>query len=310
LQVNPHAPAAQVAAPLAGAGQLVPHAPQWAAVVRVSVSQPLAAMPSQLPNPVAQVSPHAPAAHAGVALAPPGHAVPQRPQLATSVCVLVSQPAAAVQSPKPATHAKPHALAAHVAVAFAGAGQLVPHAPQWAAVVRVSVSQPLAAMPSQLPKPVTHAKPHALAAHVGVAFAGVAQIVPHAPQLVADARVSTSQPFAATPSQSAKPMAQTKVHADAAQRGEALAGAGHALPQRLQLVADVRVSVSQPLARLPSHSAKPALHAKLQTRATQLAVPLAGAAHAVPHAPQCAGSVARSTQLVPHRSGVAPEQPV
>ena len=48
-------PAVQVALPPVGAVQRLPHVPQWAVSLVVSVSQPLAAMPSQSPRPAAQV---------------------------------------------------------------------------------------------------------------------------------------------------------------------------------------------------------------------------------------------------------------
>ena len=48
-QVKPQAPIAQVAAVLGRVWHAIPHPPQWATVTRVSTSQPLAAMASQLP---------------------------------------------------------------------------------------------------------------------------------------------------------------------------------------------------------------------------------------------------------------------
>ena len=76
----------------------MPHAPQWATVVAVPVSQPLAALPSQLPKPAAQLATaHAPAEQVGVALGRT-QALAQRPQLATEVARLTSQPLAALPS--------------------------------------------------------------------------------------------------------------------------------------------------------------------------------------------------------------------
>jgi hypothetical protein len=49
LQVKPQAPAVQVAAAFARAGQTFPHLPQWIGLVAKFASQPLAALPSQLP---------------------------------------------------------------------------------------------------------------------------------------------------------------------------------------------------------------------------------------------------------------------
>jgi hypothetical protein len=51
----------------------------------------------------------------------------------------------------------------------------------------------LAAFASQLPKPAPHVKPHAFAAHVAVAFAGMGhtvQVGPHAVASVAVAHVA------------------------------------------------------------------------------------------------------------------------
>ena len=67
------------------------HAPQWARLERRFISQPLAVLPSQLPNPVVQAANWQPdAAH--VAVAPANrHASPQPPQLDT-VLRAVSHP--------------------------------------------------------------------------------------------------------------------------------------------------------------------------------------------------------------------------
>ena len=74
-------------------------------LVRV-VSQPLAAMPSQLPNPDKQVIEHWPMLHDAV---PPlvEHALAHMPQLAGSVLRLISHPFEALlsQSPRPGLHA-------------------------------------------------------------------------------------------------------------------------------------------------------------------------------------------------------------
>ena len=111
LQVIPHVPIAQVAVELAASGHVRPQAPQLAALVRVSVSQPLTALPSQSANPSAQVVWHRLITHAAVAFGPAVHAVPQAPQLAAFARVSVSQPLAALrsQSAKPASHTSPHA---------------------------------------------------------------------------------------------------------------------------------------------------------------------------------------------------------
>jgi hypothetical protein len=114
LHAKPQAPAAQVAVLFAGGTHALPHAPQWATLVAVLTSQPLPARPSQLPKPALQLAtPQRPALHAGVALAG-AQAIPQPPQWATALVVLVSQPLAALASqlPKPALQAPSEQAAA------------------------------------------------------------------------------------------------------------------------------------------------------------------------------------------------------
>ena len=78
--------------------------------------------------------------------------------------------------------------------------------------------------------------------------------MPQAPQLALSVRVSTSQPFTGSRSQSAKPVAQAiTAQAPAAQVAVAL-GSAHARPQAPQLDALVVRLVSQPLAAAPSQS--------------------------------------------------------
>ncbi|MFO0627974.1 MAG: hypothetical protein U0325_20530 [Polyangiales bacterium] len=81
------------------------------------------------------------------------------------------------------------------------------------------------------------------------------------PQCATLLRVSASQPFAALPSQSAKPVAQTLTpQTPAAQRAVPLAGV-HARPHPPQWARLSRVSTSQPLVGSPSQSALPAAQA-------------------------------------------------
>jgi len=123
--------------------QRLPQAPQLAALVRTSVSQPLAAAPSQLPYPVAHANAHAPPRQTGVALAGVGHALPQDPQLRASVAVVTHDaPHATVPAPQLVVHAP----AEHTC----GLAHTDPtQRPQCALSVRPSTSQPLAATPSQ-----------------------------------------------------------------------------------------------------------------------------------------------------------------
>jgi hypothetical protein len=81
--------------------------------------------------------------------------------------------------------------------------QARPHAPQFCGSSPSGVSQPSAAFPLQSPKPASHVKPQALPAQAGCAWAGAVQTDPHAPQFCGADAIWTSQPFDATPSQSA-----------------------------------------------------------------------------------------------------------
>jgi hypothetical protein len=89
--------------------------------------------------------------------------------------------------------------------------------------------------------------------HAAVAFVG-AQTPPHPPQRMGSLRVSASQPFSATPSQSAKPALQVNPQRPAVQVGEALALAAQAVPHPPQCAGSVKVLASQPLRAMPSQS--------------------------------------------------------
>src|SRR5438094_7416902 len=101
--------------------QTTPHPPQLFALVLMLVSQPFAALPSQLPDPALHAAtPHAPAEHAAVPLAAE-HTVPHAPQLLTLLATLVSHPSAPLllQSLNPALHAATtHAPLAQAGVPF------------------------------------------------------------------------------------------------------------------------------------------------------------------------------------------------
>jgi hypothetical protein len=143
------------------AAQLVPQVPQLAPSELRFVSQPLAPLPSQLPQPALQACPQLLAAHVGAALVQSfGQVTPQPPQLFTSAVVLVSQPlrltfSLALQSAKPALHtAMLQLLPEQAGVPFALLhGKL--HAEQCAVLLVMLVSQPAAAV--QSPKPALHA---------------------------------------------------------------------------------------------------------------------------------------------------------
>jgi hypothetical protein len=142
----------QLVVPPVGGAHGRPHPPQFEGLLRVSVSQPLAALPSQLPKPVLQAAmAQTPAAHVPVALVKV-HARPQAPQLDGSLAVARHVPEQLVW---PAGQAWPQVPAAQVALPPAAGRQTLRHTPQWLVSVWRLVSQPLAALPSQSAKPAT-----------------------------------------------------------------------------------------------------------------------------------------------------------
>ncbi len=88
--------AAQPAVPLATAGQTLLQVPQLPALVAVLVSQPSTGPALQVrKDPEHAVEPQLPAEQAAVSAPVWGHALPQLPQLATSLAPLTSQPSLA-----------------------------------------------------------------------------------------------------------------------------------------------------------------------------------------------------------------------
>ncbi len=131
----------------------VAQAPQCAASVRRSTSQPFAGFMSQSAKPSRHApSVQTPIAHDDAALGS-AHTVPHAPQFESLVAVSASQPLAGFmsQSAKPALHTPtPQRPATHEAVAFCAVHALA-HAPQFAGLALRSVSQPLAGFASQSP---------------------------------------------------------------------------------------------------------------------------------------------------------------
>jgi hypothetical protein len=106
-----HAPAAHAAVAL-GSAQVRPQAPQLAALAVRSVSQPLAASPSQSPEPpVQRTIVHAPDPQPWAATLARAQTVPQAPQFAGSMAVLAQK----------ADEAAPQVVS--------GAAQVAPQAP-------------------------------------------------------------------------------------------------------------------------------------------------------------------------------------
>ncbi len=298
-----HALAAQLAEALAKE-HAVPQAPQCAVLARVSTSQPLAALPSQLPKPVVQVATaQTDPEHRALALARL-QVRPQPPQWVALVRVSTSQPLDATpsHSAKPAVQVRAHIPVAQAGTALGAPEQAMPQVPQWETLVRVSVSQPLGALPSQSPKPaVQAAMPQAPAVQAAVALAKK-QAPPQRPQCDGLLRVSTSQPLDASPSQFSKPALQAKPQAPAAQVLVALARVGHAALQAPQWARSLWVLASQPSPAVALQSAKGAVHvptAQLPLRHAEAAL---GTVQRRSQAPQAAVLDWVSTQ--------APEQQV
>lgn len=126
--------------------------------------------------------------------------------------------------------------------------------------MRVSVSQPFEALLSQSPNP---------ALQVVIVQAPIAQPETefgseharlHAPQLAVSLRVSASQPFDGSPSQSAKPGSQVYSQRLDVQVAVVWARGAQAIPQPPQWATVRDVSTSQPVDADVSQSAKGAVH--------------------------------------------------
>lgn len=105
-------------------------------------------------------------------------------------------------------------------------------------------------------------------------------------------RTSTSQPFAALPSQLPKPALQFNWQVDITQTGVALGAGLHTRPQAPQL--DTLVVV---LTHMPPQNIVGGLQAAAQVPIEQICP----APHARPHMPQFALSICVSTQVPPHK---------
>ncbi len=93
LQVKPHAPDEQNTDALARAAQVRPQPPQCCTLVLVFTSQPLDRLPSQSPEPAAQVPiAQRPATQTRDPEGGVGQELLHRPQLLTSLTVAISQP--------------------------------------------------------------------------------------------------------------------------------------------------------------------------------------------------------------------------
>ena len=206
LQAGAQVPLAQATLPF-GLLHAMPQPPQWLVLELVFVSQPLLALPSQLPEPALQLGVQLPPMQAVV---PFGllHVVPHAPQLPALVVRLVSQPLLAMPSqlPQPGAQLGTQLPAVQVVVPC-GLVHESPHEPQLATLFVRFVSQPLLPLPSQLPKPGKHAGMHAPPVHIVEPF-GLMHGRLQPPQLFTLFWTLVSQPLPELPSQLAKPGAQ------------------------------------------------------------------------------------------------------
>jgi hypothetical protein len=139
-----HDPASQRAVAF-GSAQARPQAPQAARDVRVSVSHPLVASPSQSEKPTAQSQRHAPTSQRAAALGREAHARSQPPQCRTSPRVLASQPVSGArsQSAKGSAQAPTAQVPLRQAGVALASAQGRPHPPQCAALACGSTQAPL-----------------------------------------------------------------------------------------------------------------------------------------------------------------------
>ena len=243
--------------------------------------------------------------------APPAHAtaaallsaaqftsLPQTvPQLVVAE-MLVSQPFVRMspsQSAKPTAHVPMHPPDPQVRATTPAALHMALQEPQLFGSLEVSMHVALAPVPQvvSVPHDTRQVPPEHMRPPV--------QALPHAPQFKLLLLRLTSQPFAAIPSQFAKPALQlAKPHTPAEQYAVAFDTAQMVL-QVPQFVALVVRLASQPLAATRSQSPYPGAQDNRHTPAEQLLEPLATPPHAIPHPPQFAESLEVSVQRAPQR---------
>jgi hypothetical protein len=167
----------QIASPLAGAGQAMPHPLQLAGFLVVSTQAPV-----QLIDPAGHELKQWPPLH--TSFVPQGWLQP--PQCAGFMSVLTH---ALPHWTNPVLQVPPHTLAAQVAMPLAGALQTLPQVLQLAVSMRVSMQ----AEPHRA-KPASHSMPHFPAVQVPLPFIGVGQAIPQSLQFSALVVMSTHDP--------------------------------------------------------------------------------------------------------------------
>lgn len=144
---------------------------------------------------------------------------------------------------------------------------------------------------------LVHAAMHrpSIASHTGVA---PEHRTPHPPQLLVLDK-SDSQPFAMTPSQSAKPGKHVYEQSPPLHVGRVFGLAGHGAHPP-QWPGSTLIDASQPFVALLSQSAKPATHEPEHEPAAHARVQFGRSAQSVPHPPQLSGSARVSTHEPEH----------
>jgi hypothetical protein len=184
------------------------------------------------------------------------HALPQLPQWAVLVFVLVSHPGEVVQSPKPEVQLIEQVESLHEAVPLTLL-HTFPHVPQLLVVV-VMVSQPGALV--QSPKPEVQTMLQVPTSHSGVPLT-LLHTVPQVPQWLVLVFVLVSQPLAWLLSQLPRPGTQDATWQVAELQAQFAYRPVHCVPQVPQLLVVARL-VSQPsVSLLELQSPHPASHA-------------------------------------------------
>src|SRR5579883_74988 len=194
-------------------GQAFPQAPQFAASLLRSTSQPSTCLlPLQSAWRIAQTPLQTPAAQVTAATLLFEQAMPQPPQFWGSTSTWVWQPPAhlPLQSTKPALQAQVQAPFTQAVVPL-GFAQVVPQAPQLPTSEVRLASQPSRGSLLQSPQPLAQ-EPTAQAPLVqaGVAL-GVMQVLPQAPQSMALVCRLVSQPSRGSLLQSPNPIEQALI---------------------------------------------------------------------------------------------------
>jgi hypothetical protein len=259
--------------------QTSPQLPQfWTSpgVPPVFTGQPWIGGWPQLLQPVLHESWHTPFVQIAVEFGPKGHWLPQLPQLFESVLVFTSQPFAATvsQFAKPAlqlTSEQSFPLPLGSATQFDVEFDRLQMSPQklQSLLVPVIVLQ-LFGMLAGLQKPFGHAGTHTPAWHA--LFVG--QTLPQVPQLFGSCWVLASQPSAAIPLQSVKPVAQVPMVQTPLVHAGVLLFDGHVAPHALQFIGSFDTLKLQPVVLLSQFlkpmAQVPMVHAPIEQAAAAL----------------------------------------